>query len=176
MTQFAQKSEIQETNDTAPDQPPEALAKVQHFLLISAVTTGIAIAAVIDVIGYRVYHAGESGAGTITNGTVFLPKGAHVVSTTIGDGRIVVTLDVSSPSESAFTISRRCSRPAGCNSPPRSDGVDPGAERGEEPGIFHPRVDSGPISGIYLRGQRLWIPAPAHGPRDFAQTVGPAPE
>ena len=53
----------------------------------------------IGVIGYRVYHAGESGAGTITNGTVFLPKGAHVVSTTIGDGRIVVTLDVGGQSE-----------------------------------------------------------------------------
>ncbi len=68
-------------------------------MLISAVTTAIAIAAVIGVIGYRVYHAGESGAASITNGTVFLPKGAHVVSTAIGDGRIAVTLDVGGESE-----------------------------------------------------------------------------
>ena len=101
MTQLAQKSEIKKPDDPAPDQPPEALAKVRLLMLISAVTTGIAkIKAVMGgFIGYRVYHAGESGAGTITNGTVFLPKGAHVVSTTIGDGRIVVTLDVGGRSE-----------------------------------------------------------------------------
>ncbi len=68
-------------------------------MLISAVTTALAVAAVIGVIGYRVYYAGESGAGAITNGTVFLPKGAHVVSTTIGDGRVVVTLDIGGASE-----------------------------------------------------------------------------
>ena len=99
VTQLAQKSEIKKSDDPAPDPPPEALAKVRLLMLISVVTTGIAIAAVIGVIGYRVYHTGESGAGTITNGTVFLPKGAHVVSTTIGDGRIVVTLDVGGQNE-----------------------------------------------------------------------------
>ena len=68
-------------------------------MLISAVTTAIAIAAVVGVVGYRVYRAGESGAATIADGTVMLPKGAHVVSTTIGDGRIVVTLDIAGNSE-----------------------------------------------------------------------------
>ncbi|MGC1280453.1 MAG: DUF6476 family protein [Xanthobacteraceae bacterium] len=101
LTQISENKKPQSENpeDPAPDQPPDALAKVRLLMLISAVTTGIAIAAVIGVIGYRVYHAGESGAGAITNGTVFLPKGAHVVSTTIGDGRIVVTLDVGGQSE-----------------------------------------------------------------------------
>ena len=75
------------------------LARVRLLMLVSAVTTAIAIAAVIGVIGYRVYHAGESGAAGIANGTVFLPKGAHVVSTTIGDGRVVVTLDIGGQSE-----------------------------------------------------------------------------
>ncbi len=68
-------------------------------MLISAVTTAVAIAAVIGVIGYRVYHVGESGAGSIASGTILLPKGAHVVSTTIGDGHIVVTLDIGGASE-----------------------------------------------------------------------------
>src|ERR1700690_4454549 len=99
VTVLAQKSEIKKSDDPAPDEPPEALAKVRLLILISAITTGIAIAAVNGVIGYRVYHAGESGAGTITNGTVFLPKGAHVVSTTIGDDRIGVTLDVGGENE-----------------------------------------------------------------------------
>ncbi len=99
VTVLAQKPENKKSDDAAPDQPPEALAKVRLLMLISAVTTAVAIAAVIGVIGYRVYHAGESGAGAITNGTIFLPKGAHVVSTTIGDGRIVVTLDIGGQSE-----------------------------------------------------------------------------
>lgn len=99
MTQLAQESENKKPDDPGPDQPPGALAKVRLLMLISAVTTAVAIAAVIGVIGYRVYHSGESGAGAITNGTVFLPKGAHVVSTTIGDGRIVVTLDIGGQSE-----------------------------------------------------------------------------
>jgi len=74
-------------------------------MIISALTTAIAIAAVVGVIGYRVYSGGGGGggggggAGTITNGTVFLPKGAHVDSTTVAEGRIVVTLDVGGASE-----------------------------------------------------------------------------
>jgi len=68
-------------------------------MLVSAVTTAIAVAAVVGVIGYRVYRAGGSGAATITDGMVMLPKGAHVVSTTISGRRIVVTLDVDGGSE-----------------------------------------------------------------------------
>jgi hypothetical protein len=76
-----------------------AAARARWLMLISAVTTAIAIAAVLGVIGYRLYGGGGNGAGTITNTTVFLPKGARVISTTIGDGRIVVTLDIAGMSE-----------------------------------------------------------------------------
>jgi hypothetical protein len=75
------------------------VARVRRLMLISALTTLIAIAAVVGVIGYRVYHSGGSGPATITDGIVMLPKGAHVVSTTISDGAIVVTLDVAGVSE-----------------------------------------------------------------------------
>jgi len=85
--------------ENAPEAVAPTLAKVRLLMLISAATTAIAIAAVVGVVGYRVYHAGESGAATVANGTVFLPKGAHVVSTAIGDGRIVVTLDIGGQSE-----------------------------------------------------------------------------
>jgi Family of unknown function (DUF6476) len=102
VTSLAQKSQNEQPDNPAvapgADQPA-ALAKVRLLMLISALTTAVAIAAVLGVIGYRVYAASESGAGAITNGTVFLPKGAHVVSTTIGDGRIVVTLDIGGQSE-----------------------------------------------------------------------------
>jgi hypothetical protein len=74
-----------------------AVARARWLMLISAATTLIAIAAVVGVIGYRFYSA--RGAGTITNGTVFLPPGARVMSTTVSGGRIVVTLDVGGASE-----------------------------------------------------------------------------
>jgi hypothetical protein len=75
------------------------VARVRRLMMISAFTTLIAVAAVVGVIGYRVYHSGGSGAATITDSIVMLPKGAHVVSTTISDGAIVVTLDVAGTSE-----------------------------------------------------------------------------
>jgi|SRR5579863_1074022 len=94
-TEISDKASV----ENAPEAVAPTLAKVRLLMLISAATTAIAIAAVVGVVGYRVYHAGESGAATVANGTVFLPKGAHVVSTAIGDGRIVVTLDIGGQSE-----------------------------------------------------------------------------
>jgi hypothetical protein len=96
-SEAASEDKSSEANPSAAMAP--ALARVRLLMLISAVTTAVAIAAVLGVIGYRVFASGGSGAATITNGTVFLPKGAHVVSTTIGDGRIVVTLDVNGANE-----------------------------------------------------------------------------
>lgn len=68
-------------------------------MIIAALTTAVAVAAVFGVIGYRIYSRAGGSAATITNGTVFLPPGAHVDSTTISDGRIVVTLDVGGVNE-----------------------------------------------------------------------------
>lgn len=68
------------------------------MMIIAGLTTALAVAAVFGVIGYQVYSRGRAAA-TITNGTVFLPQGAHVVSTTISDGRIAVTLDVAGVNE-----------------------------------------------------------------------------
>ena len=69
---MAQKSEVKKSDDPVAANPPEALAKVRLLMLISAVTTAIAIAAVVGVIGYRVYHTGDSGAGSITNKVIAL--------------------------------------------------------------------------------------------------------
>ena len=95
---MSSEAKISETPEGAAAIAP-SLARVRLLMLISAVTTAIAIAAVLGVIGYRLYAAGGSSAATIANGTVFLPQGAHVVSTTIGGGRIVVTLDINGTTE-----------------------------------------------------------------------------
>ena len=77
----------------------KAVARVRRLMLISGLTTVIAVAAVIGVIGYRIYSGSGSGAGAITSGTVFIPPGARVVSTTISGGLIAVTLEEGGVSE-----------------------------------------------------------------------------
>lgn len=55
--------------------------------------TGLAFAAVLIVIGYRVFSTGES-AGAPAATTVALPQGARVIATAVAGGRLVVTIEV----------------------------------------------------------------------------------
>ena len=64
-------------------------ARVRLMMLISGLTTLIAIAAVVGVIGYRIYHSGGSGAGPVAEGIVTLPKSARVIATAVAGDRIV---------------------------------------------------------------------------------------
>jgi hypothetical protein len=59
-------------------------------MAISGATTLIAIAAVLGVIGYRVFKA----EGSAAEATALLPKGARVIATATAEDRIVVTIDV----------------------------------------------------------------------------------
>ena len=77
-------------------------ARVRLMMLISGLTTMIAIAAVIGVIGYRVYHSGSSAspvAQGIVSDIVTLPKSARVTATAVAGDRIVVTLDIGGATE-----------------------------------------------------------------------------
>jgi len=81
------------------EKPPDpeaaaAIARVRKLMLIASATTLIAVAAVLAVIGYRVFHL--QGSAPVASGTVAadLPAGAKVLSSAVGDGRIVLTLEV----------------------------------------------------------------------------------
>jgi hypothetical protein len=80
-------------DDAAPLDPAAArmVAKVRWLMLISGATTLVAIAAVIGVIGYRVFKAEGSAPADVT---ALLPKGARVISAAVAEDRIAVTLDV----------------------------------------------------------------------------------
>ena len=79
------------------------VTRVRWLMIVSALTTAIALAAVVGVIGYRFFNRGGGGnADAIVNGTVFLPKGVHIDSTTISEGRIVVTFDLNGATEVRF--------------------------------------------------------------------------
>jgi hypothetical protein len=88
----------------APADPTLAgvAARVRLMMLISGLTTMIAIAAVIGVIGYRVYHSGSSTspvAQGIVSDIVTLPKSARVTATAVAGDHIVVTLDIAGATE-----------------------------------------------------------------------------
>lgn len=64
-------------------------------MAISGATTLIAIAAILGVIGYRVFKV----EGSPAEATALLPRGARVVATAITEDRIVVTIDVAGATE-----------------------------------------------------------------------------
>ena len=77
------------------------MARARWLMIISALTTALAIAAVLGVIGYRIFHPSRSAGAhdAVAAGLVTLPKGARVVSSTTAGDRIVVTLDIAGGTE-----------------------------------------------------------------------------
>jgi hypothetical protein len=88
-------------SDDKPLDPEQAqfVAKVRRLMMIASVTTFIALAAVFGVIGYRVFHW-QGSAPPVPPGppspdrTAALPAGAKVLSTAVGEGRIVLTVEI----------------------------------------------------------------------------------
>ena len=74
-----------------------AIAKVRRLMMIASATTFLAVAAVLAVIGYRVFHLGGSVPATpsFVDVTAALPAGAKVLSTAVGSDHIVVTVETS---------------------------------------------------------------------------------
>jgi hypothetical protein len=102
------------TEDEAKPLDPAAariVAKVRWLMLISAATTGLAVAAVLGVIGYRVFRA-EGSAAAPADVVAQLPKGARIVATAVAEDRIVVTVDVGGAIE-LRSFDLRTLRPAG---------------------------------------------------------------
>jgi hypothetical protein len=88
-------------NLSAAVQPAESevaglMARARTMMVISALTTVLAIAAVVTVIGYRVYG---SGFGAPSEEAFALPKGARIVSMASSAGRLAVLFEVDGASE-----------------------------------------------------------------------------
>ncbi|MDE2063948.1 MAG: hypothetical protein KGJ00_16220 [Bradyrhizobium sp.] len=87
--------------DTIASQPtPEQaalFARVRRMMLIAGLTTGLAVAAVLIAIGYRLFKA--DGSANPAEVTAVLPKGARIVSTGVAGERVVVTLDIGGATE-----------------------------------------------------------------------------
>ena len=87
-----------ETIEPEPTPEQAALfARVRRMMLIAGVTTALAVAAVLIAIGYRLFRAEGSVAGTDT--VSLMPKGARILSTGVAGDRLAVTLDVGGVTE-----------------------------------------------------------------------------
>lgn len=81
------------------------------MMIIAALTTGIGMAAILTVIGYRLFKAEESPAAAGAS-TATLPKAARIVSTAVAGDRLVLTLDVAGMTE-IRTFDVRTLKPTG---------------------------------------------------------------
>ncbi len=84
----------------AADGPESAAAQLvgraRMLMIVSGLTTALAVAAVVTGIGYRMF----AGAGAVSgDAIVTLPKGAKVVSIASAAGRLAVLTDVGGTSE-----------------------------------------------------------------------------
>jgi hypothetical protein len=82
--------------DPAAAETAHLVARARTMMIISALTTGLAVAAVVAVVGYRMYALGSAAA---TDGVITLPKGARIVSMAGSSGRVAVLVDIDGASE-----------------------------------------------------------------------------
>jgi hypothetical protein len=99
-------------DDEKPLDPAAArfLTRVRWMMAVSALTTLIAVTAVLGVIGYRLFRS-DGSAPALAELTAMLPKGARIVSTAVAEDRIVVTLEANGALE-IRTFDLRTLRPA----------------------------------------------------------------
>ena len=83
-------------SDERPSEAERAIAKVRRLMMIVSVTTFVALAVVLIVIGYRVFHLGGSAPepAAFVDVSAALPAGAKLLSTAVGADHIVVTIEV----------------------------------------------------------------------------------
>jgi hypothetical protein len=81
-------------DDEKPLDPAAAgiVARVRWLMIISGLTSFVGVAAILGVIGYRVFKS--EGSAAQADVTALLPKGARIVSTAVAEDRLAVTIDV----------------------------------------------------------------------------------
>ena len=87
-------------SETAAEPTPDQAAlfkRVRRLMLIAGLTTGLAIAAVLIAIGYRLFKA--EGSVSAPEITAILPKAAKIISTGVAGNLVVVTLDIGGATE-----------------------------------------------------------------------------
>jgi hypothetical protein len=83
-----------QADDEKPLDPAAArlISRVRLMMAISALTTLLAVVAVLGVVSYRLLRS--DGSASATDVTAMLPKGARIVSTAVAEDRIAITVDI----------------------------------------------------------------------------------
>src|SRR4029079_3866176 len=83
-----------QADDDKPLDPAAAriVSRVRWMMAISALTTLVAVIAVLGVISYRLLRS--DGSAPMSDVTAMLPKGARIVSTAVAQDRVAVTIEV----------------------------------------------------------------------------------
>jgi hypothetical protein len=101
MSFSVERSGMSETlsDDEKPLSPEAArfVGRVRLMMIIASVTTFVAVAMVLGVIGYRVFKS--EGSAAPADMTLMVPKGARVLSTSVAEGRIAVTIEIGGAQE-----------------------------------------------------------------------------
>jgi hypothetical protein len=93
----SRRANLSIAGEPAESAAAQVVARARVIMLISALTTALAIAAVVTVIGYRMFN---NGAVTIaTDDMVQLPKGARILSTSASAGRLAVLIELDGANE-----------------------------------------------------------------------------
>ena len=83
--------------DPAESAAAKVVARARLIMLISALTTTLAIAAVVAAIGYRMFGNGVVSA--MTDDVIALPKGARLIPTSASAGRLAVLIELDGSNE-----------------------------------------------------------------------------
>jgi hypothetical protein len=85
-----------QADDEKPLDPEAAriVKRVRWMMGISALTTLIAVVAVLGVVSYRLLRTDGSASAGPGDVTALMPKGARIVATAVAEDRVIVTLDV----------------------------------------------------------------------------------
>lgn len=89
-----------QADDEKPLDPEAAriVKRVRWMMAISALTTLIAVVAVLGVVSYRLFRSDGSTSAAV-DVTALLPKGARIVATAVAEDRVVLTVDVNGATE-----------------------------------------------------------------------------
>ncbi|MBI2713160.1 MAG: hypothetical protein HYX37_01740 [Rhizobiales bacterium] len=102
------------SDDEKPLDPEAArvVARIRRLMMIASATTFLAVAVVLAVIGYRVFHLQGSAPPAFPVATATLPAGAKVISTAIGDNQLAITIETAAGIEIRM-FDARTFKPAG---------------------------------------------------------------
>jgi hypothetical protein len=84
---------MSDADKTLDPQAARLVAKVRRLMMIASLTTFVAIAVVIGIIGYRIF-SNDGRLQPPQNISIAVPAGAKVLSSAVGEGRIVLTIEV----------------------------------------------------------------------------------